>query len=135
MERKNEVTRNLLEQEPGRVDCHANTANTRIIAQRKPARHNGGTPYRVTPSTGESFRIVVTGRVLWALTELRKAGQKGITSVENPAPRLAAYVHDLRGLGVEIETITEPHEGAFPGWHGRYVLRSGVTLDWKGGAQ
>lgn len=41
---------------------------------------------------------------------------------------------NLRELGVETETITEPHEGDFPGHHGRYVLRSGVASDLKGGA-
>lgn len=84
-----EMARNLLAQEPGRVESHAEAADTQIIAQRKPARHNGGTPYRVTPSAGDPFCIAVSGRMRWALEELRKAGAKGITSVENPAPRLA----------------------------------------------
>ena len=37
----------------------------------------------------------------------------------------------LRSLGVEINTVMEPHEGPFPGKHGRYVLQSLVL---KGGA-
>lgn len=134
MSREIEMARNLLAQEPGRDICHANAANNPKIAQRKRQRHNNGTPYCITPSAGKPFCIVVSGRVQWALNELRKAGETGITSIENPAPRLAAYVHDLRGMGVEIETITEAHEGDFPGHHGRYVLRSGVSLGWKGGA-
>lgn len=105
------------------------------VPHHKAKRHNAGTPYRVTPTEGDAFRIVVSGRVRWALEELRKAGLRGITSLENPAPRLAAYVHELRGMGVEIETITEPHEGDFPGHHGRYALHSRVTPDWKGGGQ
>lgn len=131
----NEVTRNLLEQEPGRKYRHATAADTPKIAHRKAKRHNSGTPYLVAPSAGDPFRIVVSGRDCWALEELRKAGAKGCTPIDNPAPRWSAYVFNLRDLGVDIETITEPHAGDFPGHHGRYVLRSGVAPDWKGGAQ
>jgi hypothetical protein len=130
----NEMTRNLLAQEPGRVDCHALAADTQIIAQRKPARHNGGTPYTVTTTDGGAFVILISGRVRWALDQLRKAGKVGCTPIDNPAPRMAAYVHSLRGMGVEIETITETHAGNFPGHHARYVLRSGVSLGRIGGA-
>lgn len=113
---------------------HATADSFHNIPHRKAKRHNAGTPYRVTPTEGDAFCIVVSGRDRWALEELRKAGAKGCTPIDNPAPRWSAYVFNLRDLGVAIETITEPHEGAFPGWHGRYVLRSGVTPDWKGGA-
>lgn len=71
------MARNLLVQEPGRGNRHANAADIRKIAHPKRKRHDGGTPDRTTPGAGESFRIVVAGR---------------------------------------------------------YVLRSGVPLDWKGGA-
>lgn len=108
--------------------------NTRIISPKRAKRHSGGTPYHIMPSAGEAFRIVVSGRDRWALEQLRKAGGKGCTPVENPAPRWSAYVFNLRELGVEVETITEPHEGDFPGHHARYVLRSGVSRGWKGGA-
>lgn len=110
---------------------HATADGNQTIAPKS----SGGTPYRITPTTGDAFRIVVKGRDGWALEELRKAGLNGITSYTNPAPRLSAYVHNLRALGVEIETITEPHGGDFAGHHGRYVLRSGVAPDWKGGAK
>lgn len=109
---------------------HAVADGNRTIAPKS----REGTPYRITPSVGEAFCIIVKGRDRWALEELRKAGLDGITSYTNPAPRLSAYIHNLRELGVEIETITEPHDGDFPGHHGRYVLRSGVARDWKGGA-
>jgi hypothetical protein len=33
----------------------------------------------------------------------------------------------LLALSFNIETIHEPHQGAFPGSHARYVLRSRVT--------
>lgn len=128
-----EMTRNLMQQEPGRGNRHANAARTPNIAQHKAKRHKAGTPYRVTSTNGETFQIIVSGRDRWALEELRKAKAKGCTPSDNPAPRWSAYVFNIRELGVEIETITEPHEGEFPGHHGRYVLRSGVTLDWNGG--
>ncbi|MCC1493700.1 hypothetical protein J1C49_13870 [Cognatishimia sp. F0-27] len=91
-------------------------------------------PYRVKTGTGETFTIAVQGRDRWALEELRKAGTNGCTPIDNPAPRWSAYVFNLRELGLEIETVTEPHEGDFPGYHGRYVLRCDVVLDRKGGA-
>lgn len=134
MSRRNEMTRNLLAQEPGRENRHAKAADNPNISRHNAKRHNAGTPYCVTPSAGDPFCIVVSGRMRWALEELRHAGAKGITTFENPAPRLSAYVHNLREFGVEIETITEAHKGAYPGHHGRYVLRSGVAPDWKGGA-
>ncbi|MBI6629739.1 hypothetical protein JAO82_07555 [Pontibaca sp. S1109L] len=92
----------------------------------------GGTPYSITSSAGDPFRIVVAGRDRWALEQLRRAGARGCTPIHNPAPRWSAYVFNLRGMGVEIETITEPHGGDFPGHHARYVLRCGVAPDWQG---
>lgn len=118
--------------QPGLKNRYATAAGIKNIAQRKAKRHCAGTPYRVTPSQGEPFGVVLKGRTRWALEELRKAGELGCTPIDNPAPRWSAYVHELRGAGVEIETITEPHEGEFPGHHGRYVLRCGVSPDWKG---
>lgn len=90
------------------------------------ARKKSGTHYLITPSAGDPFRITVLGRDEWALEQLRKAGRKGCTPITQPAPRWSAYIHNLRKLGVEIETITEPHDGDFPGRHARYVLRSVV---------
>ena len=46
-----------------------------------------------------------------------------------PAPRWSAYVHELRKMGVEIETIHEAHGGKFPGHHARYVLRCDVKQE------
>lgn len=101
---------------------------------RKARVKEAGTPYHIAPIEGDPFRIVVSGRVRWALDRLRAAGERGCTPITEPAPRWAAYVHSLRELGVAIETLTEPHDGGFPGWHGRYVLRCRVELDRKGGA-
>lgn len=78
----------------------------------------------------ERRRLVLKqGRNLWALETLMAAGSKGVTPIDNPAPRWSAYVFNLREMGVEIETIHEPHDGAFQGTHARYVLRSHVTRE------
>lgn len=134
MSRTNEVARNLRQQEPGRVDSHANAANAQIIPQCNLPRHNGGTAYTVKTTGGDVFRVVVSGRVRWALDQLHTAGTAGCTPIDNPAPRWSAYIFDLRGMGIEIETIHEPHTGDFAGTHGRYVLRSTVTHGMQGGA-
>jgi hypothetical protein len=127
------MTRNLWGQEPGRVDCHALAADNQTLAQRKPARHSGGTSYSVTTTNGVAFDILISGRVRWALDQLLKAGTTGCKPIHNPAPRWSAYIFELRGMGVEVETITETHAGDFPGHHAKYVLRSGVSLGRIGG--
>jgi hypothetical protein len=45
-----------------------------------------------------------------------------VATIERPAPRWSAYVHDLRKLGIQIETEMEPHDGAYSGRHARYRL-------------
>lgn len=116
-----------------RKPVHA-TAEGNLTLAHKARRMKAGTPYHIMPSAGDPFRIVVSGRDRWALEELRKAGARGCTPIDNPAPRWSAYVFNLRELGVEIETLTEPHGGAFAGHHARYLLRCQVAPDWKGGA-
>jgi hypothetical protein len=111
---------------PGQEGRSAIAAGTLDIAQSEARRKNSGTLYEVTPAKGEAFTVTVKGRPKWALDALIEAGARGITSMENPAPRLAGYVHLLRGMGVPIETIHEPHGGEFAGHHGRYVLRAQV---------
>lgn len=76
--------------------------------------------------------LIVAGRELWTLEHLVRAGARGVTPIERPAPRWSHYVHQLREMGLAIETIREEHGGDFPGFHGRYVLRSRVVI--KGGA-
>jgi hypothetical protein len=71
--------------------------------------------------------VTIRGREAWALLALMAAGERGCTPIDHPGPRWSGYVHDLRRLGFDIETIHEPHQGAFPGSHARYVLRSRVT--------
>lgn len=69
-----------------------------------------------------------TGRDAWTLDELVRAGERGITPIDNPAPRLSHYVFRLRKSGLVIETKEEKHAGAYPGTHGRYVLRTPVNV-------
>lgn len=72
----------------------------------------------------QSLLIEVSGRDRWALECLIAAGPKGCTPIDTPGPRWSAYVHNLRALGVVIETIHESHGGPFSGTHARYVLQS-----------
>ncbi|WP_068301165.1 hypothetical protein [Pararhodobacter sp. CCB-MM2] len=83
------------------------------------------------------LHFMVKGRDRWALECLMAAKAKGCTPITTPGPRWSAYVFNLRKLGLDIETITEPHGGEFSGHHARYVLRSQVTRQGpllKGGA-
>ena len=74
-----------------------------------------------------SFYLI--GRIGQTLFLLHHAGEKGITSLGNPAYRLAAYVHSLREMGFEINTEREPHGGDYLGYNARYRLESNVTLE------
>lgn len=78
--------------------------------------------------------VTTTGRAAWALERLIAAGSKGITSLSDPAPRLADYVFKLRRLGIGIITDDEPHQGEFAGRHARYRLASHVRILDQGGA-
>lgn len=86
--------------------------------------------YRVTrrlPHGSQQRTIAVTGpRNIWALEQLIKVGPKGLTAIENPAPRVSAYIHNLRKLGLHIKTVYEPHGGEYAGTHARYFLLSEV---------
>lgn len=70
----------------------------------------------------------VTGRVAWMLLVLIQTGAKGFAAYERPAPRSSDYVFRLRGQGIHVETVDEPHAGAFSGTHARYVLRDQVEV-------
>lgn len=108
---------------------HATAAGTCKVAQGKGRAKRAGI-YHIQPEGGEAFTIEAKGREAWALYRLTEAGPRGCTPIEQPAPRWSAYVHRLRALGLPIETLHEPHGGAFAGTHGRYVLRARVV---KGG--
>jgi hypothetical protein len=59
---------------------------------------------------------------------LKRQGERGCTPITTPGPRWSAYVFNLRGMGLIIETIHESHEGPFPGTHARYVLHSPISI-------
>ena len=83
---------------------------------------------RTLSAIGPDGAFTVSGQVAKALAALLSAGAAGVTALEvnSWAYRLGAYVHTLRhDYGLAIETVREPHEG---GWHGRYVLRSPVSI-------
>lgn len=104
-------------------------ANDRENTRQKQVSQAG---YLIHPTQGDPFLINVNGRIKWALERLLGAGSAGCTPLSQPAPRWSHYIHQLRGMGVEIETIHEPHGGSYPGHHGRYVLRSKVTQEGGG---
>ena len=83
---------------------------------------------RTLTAIGPDGAFTVSGQVAKALAALLSAGAAGVTALEvnSWAYRLGAYVHTLRHrYGLVIETVRELHEG---GWHGRYVLRSPVSI-------
>ena len=82
---------------------------------------------RMTVRFGDR-NIVLPGREAWAMENLLRQGENGCTPIDVPGPRWSSYIHKLRGRGFVIETISEPHPGAYNGTHARYVLRSEVTV-------
>jgi hypothetical protein len=81
----------------------------------------------VTLLGGECPRLfALSGRIGQTMHALMYARRQGITSLDNPAIRLAAHIHSLRAMGFIIDTETEPHGGAYPGYHARYRIRSTV---------
>jgi hypothetical protein len=113
---------------PGQGGRSAIAAGTLGIAKSEARRKDSGTVYEVIPTGGEPFPVTVKGRPKWALKALIEAGARGITSMENPAPRMSGYIHLLRGMGVPIETQHEPHGGEFAGHHARYRLQAQVRF-------
>ncbi len=82
--------------------------------------------YIITEPDGAERSVSFKGRDAWALDELIDAGDIGATPIERVGPRWSAYIFKLRRAGLNIETITEAHDGPFKGTHARYVLRSSV---------
>jgi hypothetical protein len=76
--------------------------------------------------TGETLRL--KGREAWTLACLMEMRERGVIPLERPAPRWSAYVHSLRKRGLVIDTIDEHHAGPYPGAHGRYVLRTQLSV-------
>ncbi|MHA3977426.1 winged helix domain-containing protein [Halovulum sp. GXIMD14794] len=123
MQRK-KSTRNLGHQDPGRSTCQRAAASALGIADAKRKNHSRSSSYAIQNGDESAFLVRVKGRMNWALGELIAAGEDGCTPLNRPAPRWSEYVRQLRLLGIEIETVWEEHGGAYPGRHGRYVLRS-----------
>lgn len=86
----------------------------------------GKAQFAIVADDGSETIVTLQGRDRWALECLIAAGPKGCTPIDHPGPRWSAYTFDIRALGVNIETVTEPHGGPFKGSHARYVLRSKV---------
>jgi hypothetical protein len=79
---------------------------------------------------GENARVLtLVGRFAWMMGQLVHAGSTGVTSLQNPAPRMSHYVWVLRHrYGIQIESIEEEHSGAYPGRHVRYHLLQRVEF-------
>ncbi len=76
--------------------------------------------------TDETLKL--KGREAWTLSCLVEAGERGLTPLDRPAPRWSGYVYALRKRGLAIETVDERHSGPYPGAHGRYILRTPLTV-------
>jgi len=84
---------------------------------------------QVTLNLSEQSRTFeLNGRLGWTMAQLANAGPRGVTPIERPAPRWSGYVHDLRGLGIPIDTEMVKHGGAYSGHHARYRLACDVSL-------
>lgn len=80
------------------------------------------------PALTGTCKAELKGRPAWALLELEKAGKRGVTPIDNPAPRWSGYIHRLREMGFDIVTHHEAHGGPFAGTHARYELTSSVRF-------
>jgi hypothetical protein len=79
---------------------------------------------------GPAGEFSAVGKDAMALEALIDSGKSGVIALELSntwALRLGAYVHRLRGHGLDIETVREAHDD-IGGWHARYVLHSPVTI-------
>ncbi len=72
--------------------------------------------------------LLLKGHGAWTPACLIEAGESGITPIERPAPRWSGYVPSLRKRGLAIDTLDERHAGPYSGRHGRYVLRTVLTV-------
>ena len=83
--------------------------------------------FLVVEADNTAREIALVGRNAWALGELISAGTLGITALDYPGARIAAYVHMLRSeYGLLIETVDQKHDGPFAGTHAKYILKSDV---------
>ncbi len=87
---------------------------------------NPVTRLKVRLDDGSEMRF--RGREAWTMHLLNERGEVGISSLDYIGPRLSQYVFNCRGKGIVIETVDQPHGGAFPGGHGKYVLRTPMKV-------
>jgi hypothetical protein len=88
---------------------------------------------RVLARLADGTSIRASGREGETLLRLIELGSKGVRAYDfrgGPPFRLAAYICDLRGMGLAIRTEREPHA---TGEHGVYFLETMarlVSVDW-----
>lgn len=89
-------------------------------------RRKAGKP-RIHVKLPEGRVLEFRGQQCKTIVALIDAGPGGVTAQEVAGWgfRLAAYVHSLRGAGVEVAMDREPHPG---GWHGRYRLVTSLEI-------
>ena len=83
---------------------------------------------RVVRDGAEPFTVTCHGRMGWAVLSLLRAGKRGCTPIDRPAPRWSDYIFKARGVGLSIETVHEPHGGNFPGHHARYIMHDRLEV-------
>lgn len=125
------MTKNEKGSKAAATDLEAQTARPRsksyTIRHYPKPRPIGKEKVRVIRDDGAPS-FIVSGQTAKAIRALVLAGKHGVTALEVAtwAYRFAAYCHDLRKKGLEIETVREGHVG---GWHGRHVLHTLVRLE------
>ncbi len=82
--------------------------------------------FSILDADGSTQVLELKGRDAWALGELIRVGDDGCTPIDTPGPRWSSYVHKLRRRGLDVQTVTETHDGPFKGTHARYILRTMV---------
>jgi hypothetical protein len=127
------MARSLKPNGPGAADTALRAKNVPLhkrTSSHNPVKPSGanGKKRQALSAVGPDGPFVVRGQMAKTLRALVAAGDRGATAqeVSSWAFRLGGYVYFLRHVhGLVIELQREPHEG---GWHGRYVLRSNVTI-------
>ena len=89
------------------------------------------TTFIVTDGDGGMRQLNLVGRTAQTLEALVKFGDAGITAntLGGPAIRISNYILALRrDHNLKISTTAEKHGGPFAGTHGRFRIKSNVTL-------
>jgi hypothetical protein len=70
----------------------------------------------------EETKHQIEGAYTLTLRMLARIDAQLMTPIDHSGPRWSGYVHKVRKLGLQIETMTERRGGPFAGHHARYVL-------------